>query len=263
MATWANFIALLGTHVSLYGDQCVALANWYHLYVINHPLPSGIQSAHQWYTTYDSQPNLQAVYDKIPYGSSPAQVGDVCVEYPTRGNDHGHICVVVTSSNGTYYETYDQNAPTRNVAKLRKTGAGCMGYLRPKNNPGTEEVALTEEQARLLKEIYDALRVGSSSMQSQLKSIKESTESILATLSEKVTRGSQQLTQKDDMAATQDFFNQVLALIDEIDAGFTAVGYDNIAEPAQINYYQSEAGVGETSIQQAVRAKISDTKLIT
>ena len=138
-----------------------------------------------------------------------------------------------------------------------------MGFLRPNQNPASSNVPLTEEQARLLKEINDAVRSGSNSLQSQLNSIKQSTESILATVSEKVRRGGQDISQKDDRAETQDFFNQVLDLINEIDAGFESVGYDNIAEPAQINYYQSEADPGESSVQVAVRNSLDDTKLIT
>lgn len=264
MATWADFLATLGTQVNVLGTQCVAVANYYHRDVLGKQLPSGIQSAHQWYTQFESKPQLVQNYDKIPASMTTARAGDVCVEYPTRGNDHGHICVVVTDWNGTFYETYDQNINgVQRVFKLRKTGAGCMGYLRPKNNPASSEVPLTEEQARLLKEINDAVRSGANSLQSQLNSIKQSTESILATVSEKVRRNGQDISQKDDRAATQDFFNQVLDLINEIDAGFESVGYDNIAEPAQINYYQSEADPGESSVQTAVRNSLDDTKLIT
>lgn len=269
MATWQQFLGTLGTTVNVLGTQCVGLANYYHRDVLGIPLPTGIGSAHQWWNTFPSQPNLFNYYDRIPRSSSQAQVGDIVVEYPDRSNfHHGHICVVVRGWNGVNYETYDQNVNgIQRVFKLTKSGREAYGFLRPKGNvgkafPAPQEEVLTAEQAKMLTEIYDAVRSGSTSLQSRLNSVKASSESILATVSELVNRSSVTYTQKQDRAMTQDFLYQVLDLLNEIDAGFTAVGYDNIAEPAQINYYQSEADPGESSIETAVRSELNKTKFI-
>lgn len=269
MATWQDFLNQLGKQINVFGTQCVAVANYYHRDVLGLTLPSGIGSAHQWWTTFQNQPNLYNNYDRIPRSAGQAQVGDIVVEYPDRSNgEHGHICVVVRAWNGVNYETYDQNVNgVERVFKLTKSGREAYGFLRPKSGirkayPGAEEEVLTSEQKRMLNEVYDAIRSGSSSIQSRLNAVKASTASILATVSELVVRGNQTYSQKDDRAMTQDFFVQILALLDEIDAGFEAVGYDNIAEPSQINYYQSEADPGESSVQDAVRSQLDSTKLI-
>lgn len=268
MATWNDFMGKLGQQVYLFGNQCVALANYYHRDVLGVPLPSGFWSAKQWWTEFSSQPNLYNTYDRIPMSSGKPQVGDIVVEYPSRYNgEYGHVCVVVRSWNGTNFETYDQNYIGLFVSRHTKTGSNAYGMLRPKSNysrafPAPIEEVLTPEQKRMLDEIHNAVRSSSSSIQTRLNAIKSSTSSILATVSELVVRLDGTRTQKDDRAMTQDFFNQVLSLLNEIDAGFTAIGYDNIAEPAQINYYQSEADPGESSVQTAVRDELDKTKLI-
>lgn len=268
MATWQQFLGTLGTTVNVFGIQCVALANYYHRDVLGIPLPSGFWSAHEWWTKFSGQPNLYNNYDRIPMSAGRPQVGDIVVEYPSRYNgEHGHVCVVVRSWNGTNFETYDQNYIGLYVSRHTKNGSNAYGMLRPKGNvsrafPAPEEEVLTPEQKRMLNEIHDAIRSGSNSIQTRLNAVKSSTSSILATVSEMVVRSDATRTQKDDRAMTQDFLNQVLALLDEIDAGFTSVGYDNIAEPAQINYYQSEADPGESSVQNAVRDELDKTKLI-
>lgn len=264
MATWEDFLRTLGTQVNVLGTQCVAVANYYHRDVLGLPLPGGIASAYQWYTTFPNQPNLYNNYTRFPAGTTTAQVGDIVVENRDRSNgEHGHICVVVSAWNGSFFETYDQNVNgVQRVFKLRKTGGTVMGYLRPNNGVAFAEEVLTEEQRKMLDEIYAATRLGSTGIQARLNAIKNATDSIYQTVSELVVRGATSYTQKDDRAMTQDFLNQVLDLLDDIDAGFTVVGYDNIAEPAQINYYSNEADPGESSVQDVVRDELDKTKII-
>lgn len=270
MATWNDFLAKKGSSIYEGGNQCVAVANWYHKYVLGLGQWPGVSSAAQWWEQYNSYATLKNNYIAIPATQGKPQVGDICVERRSRNNgEHGHICVVVSSWNGSSFQTYDQNVNGQKIVfQLKKTGAESLGYLRPKagvvagDGIAFEEEVLTPEQVRMLNEIYTGLRVGSSSIEYRLNMIKESVSSVLATVSEMVNRDGILYTQKDDRAMTQDFLVGILSLLDEIDAGFESVGYDNIAGVPQINYYQSEADPGETSIEETVRSEFDKTKLI-
>lgn len=150
MLTWAQFTAIPnGKRIVNHGyDQCVALANHYHTQVIGKPLPSGLGSAYQWWTTRNSQPNIKNNYN---FSSRPV-AGAIFV---SRGGIYnvpdGHIGIVTSvNSNGTF-NTMEQNAETwRYVGRYTRTNSksqGILGFLVPKNNPA--EAKLKKNQRRI------------------------------------------------------------------------------------------------------------------
>jgi hypothetical protein len=132
-----------GTRVVNYGaDQCVALANLYHVSVMGGTLTGTyINSAFQWWTDFEKYPQLTNVYTKVPV-SEPAKRGDIFVTERSNRYDpvHGHIGVVQTDWNGTTFGTMEQNAGSgsaRWVYRYNRITANIYGYLRPKNNVST------------------------------------------------------------------------------------------------------------------------------
>lgn len=133
--TWAQFTAIPNnTRILNHGyDQCVALVNYYTTDVLGAPLPSGIGSAHQWWNTRNTQPNL---INNFNFSSSPAAGGIFVGRNGIYDSPNGHVGVITSlNSNGTF-NTMEQNA-----GKYRYTGrytrgfANILGFLIPKKSP--------------------------------------------------------------------------------------------------------------------------------
>jgi hypothetical protein len=128
-----------GTRVFNYGaDQCVALANQYHVGTLGGTLrETYIQSAYQWWTDFERYPQFYNVYDKV---TSNPQRGDIFVttRSPMYDPVHGHIGVVERSWDGSTFGTMEQNAGSgakRWVWRYTRDMKSIAGFLRPKNNP--------------------------------------------------------------------------------------------------------------------------------
>lgn len=144
---WGQFISIPnGTRIVNYGyDQCVAVANLYHVSVYGKPLPTGIGAAYQWWTTYASQPNT---YNNYTQSQNPV-VGALVVWNTTWGGGYGHIGVVTgVNANGTF-NTLEQNAETwRYLGRYTRGRSAVLGFLVPRNNPAGS-VALAGNERRV------------------------------------------------------------------------------------------------------------------
>lgn len=150
--TYEEFFAIPdGTYVYNYGaDQCVALANQYDVGTLNLPLPSGIQSAFQWWTTFDSQPNLYNNFDKV---TSNPRKGDIFVgRYGYYQAENGHIGVVESDWNGSTFGTlengYWENGRSY-VRRFNRNMSYILGFLRPKKLPTPTPVAGDEDMKQI------------------------------------------------------------------------------------------------------------------
>lgn len=118
-----------------YGGQCVDLFRQYLNDVLNFPQPRGVVGAADFWTNYDSDPNLKNNFQKI--ANSPTGVpakGDVMVWNKKVGGGFGHISIFL-EGNVNLFTSLDQNWPT--LSKVTKTVhdyANVYGWLRP-NKP--------------------------------------------------------------------------------------------------------------------------------
>ena len=149
--TWANFTSIPnGTQVLNFGwDQCVALANKYHMEVIGGTLAGTyIQSAYQWWTDFDRYPQFTSKYYRVAAGDNP-QAGDIFISRHGMYNSaHGHIGVVVRGWDGSTFGTMEQNAGTwRYTGRYNRTKQNMLGYLRPRNNPAQVALSTNQRQA--------------------------------------------------------------------------------------------------------------------
>lgn len=122
-----------GTHVYNYGnDQCVALANLYTGGALQQPIPPGIQSAFQWWTTYAEKAALYDYFVQVP--DSPKK-GDIFVSKGgVYDNVHGHIGVVERDWDGSTFGTME-NGYWNGVSAMKRFSrnmANVLGFLRPK-----------------------------------------------------------------------------------------------------------------------------------
>jgi hypothetical protein len=124
----------VGTQILNHGyDQCVALANTYHEDVLGLPLPSGFESAFQWWDDFAAQPNLTANYIQV---TENPQHGDIFVgRYGLYQSANGHIGVVKENWDGSTFGTIEQNAgKNRYVDYYRRNHQNILGFLRPIQN---------------------------------------------------------------------------------------------------------------------------------
>ena len=115
-----------------YGGQCVDLFRQYLNDVLNFPQPRGVVGAADFWTNYDSDPNLKNNFQKI--ANSPTGVpakGDVMVWNKKAGGGFGHISIFL-EGNVNLFTSLDQNWPT--LSKVTKTVhdySNVYGWLRP------------------------------------------------------------------------------------------------------------------------------------
>ncbi len=115
-----------------YGGQCVDLFRQYLNDVLNFPQPRGVVGAADFWTNYDSDPNLKNNFQKI--ANSPTGVpakGDVMVWNKKAGGGFGHIAIFL-EGNVNLFTSLDQNWPT--LSKVTKTVhnyTNVLGWLRP------------------------------------------------------------------------------------------------------------------------------------
>jgi hypothetical protein len=153
--TFEEFMAIPnGTRVFNYGgDQCVALANLYHVSVLGGSLAgTRINSAYQWWTDFEKYPQFTTVYTKV---LDNPQRGDIFVAKPSRQYDpvHGHIGVVERSWNGSNFGTIEQNAGSgakRWVWRYTRNMSNIYGFLRPNNSPQPTPPNIKKEKNKMM-----------------------------------------------------------------------------------------------------------------
>lgn len=135
-----------GSYIQNYGaDQCVALANLYTVSPLQLPLPAGIQSAYQWWTTFGNQPNLYNNF--IQVGENP-QRGDIFVgRYGPYDSTHGHIGVVERSWDGSTFGTMENGywSGVSSMKRFNRDMRNILGFIRPKSLIPPPPVEIKEE----------------------------------------------------------------------------------------------------------------------
>lgn len=142
-----DFFAIpTNSHIFNYGaDQCVALANLYTVSALQLPLPSNIQSAFQWWTTFDGQPNLLDNFVKV----DTPQRGDIFIgRYGPYQAENGHIGVVERDWDGSTFGTME-NGYWNGVSQMKRFNRdmrNILGFIRPKSLiPPPAPIDLKEE----------------------------------------------------------------------------------------------------------------------
>jgi hypothetical protein len=124
-----------------YGAQCVDLARFYWRDVLGINQPRGVAGAKDFWTNYDSDPNLKNNFNKIPNTRELIPVmGDVMIWGSSYGK-WGHIAIV-TEGTIDNFTCFSQNDPTgtKSIIKYYKNFNGVLGVLRPKRpNNGSSE----------------------------------------------------------------------------------------------------------------------------
>lgn len=110
---------------------------------------------------------------------------------------------------------------------------------------------MTPEQSSQLTAIYNATVGSGSTIQSLLNSIKSDVVATLNIVDAKVTRNGQQITQREDNAATNTIARNILSKIREIEVELGNAGF-NIGTPDIVNY---------ELVGQVFRTELDKTKL--
>lgn len=96
-----------------YAGQCVDEFRQYHHDVLGKPQPRGVDGAADFWANYETDPNLNTFYEKIPYTKGLiVKVGDVCLWNKNEGGGKGHIDTVAKDITQDGFTGFDQNWPT-------------------------------------------------------------------------------------------------------------------------------------------------------
>lgn len=121
-----------------YGAQCVDLFRFFNRDVLGISQPRGVQGAKDFWSNYDSDPNLNNNFDKI--ANTPefiAKAGDVMIWNGWYG-PYGHIAII-TQADINKFTALSQNDPTNRETHLKEyTYSKVYGVLRPKNIDSSE-----------------------------------------------------------------------------------------------------------------------------
>lgn len=136
ITTWAAFTSIPnGTRIFNGGDECVAVANEYHLGVLGGSWVA-IQSAHEWWTGFSGLPTLTSKYMQ----SQTPVAGAVVVWNQSAANGwHGQIGVVLATNSDGSFTTLEQNygsgAQRWAYRYTHRKDSTLFGFLIPNNNP--------------------------------------------------------------------------------------------------------------------------------
>lgn len=124
-----------------YGNQCVDMARFYWRDVLGISQPRGVAGAKDFWTNYDTDPNLKNNFTKIPNTRELIpQKGDVIIWGSSYGK-WGHIAIA-TEGTIDNFSAFSQNDPTgtKSIIKYYPNFNGVLGVLRPKSpNNGSNE----------------------------------------------------------------------------------------------------------------------------
>lgn len=121
-----------------YQGQCTDLFRQYIQEVLDHPQPKGVSGAADFWTNFDSDPNLHNFFTKIP--NTPTGIpntGDVIIWNKKAGGGFGHVAIFVRG-NTTNFVSFDQNWPTLSVCtQTEHDYKNVYGWLRPNESAPT------------------------------------------------------------------------------------------------------------------------------
>lgn len=125
-----------------YSTQCVDLARFYWANVCEIKQPRGVAGAKDFWTNFDSDPNLNQNFTKIE--NTPEGVpkkGDVMI-WGSNYGPWGHIAVFISGDDKEFI-CFSQNDPagTLSIKKYYANYYGVLGWFRPNKdvNGGIEE----------------------------------------------------------------------------------------------------------------------------
>jgi len=117
-----------------YSTQCVDLIRQYIKEVLNQPQPRGVVGAKDFWTNYESDPNLNQYFNKIPKTQEgiPSK-GDIIVWGSTYGK-FGHIAII-NWANVNQFQALSQNDPIGSLTILKNYSYNhILGWFSPKGN---------------------------------------------------------------------------------------------------------------------------------
>jgi hypothetical protein len=128
-----------------YQGQCTDLFRQYNQDVLGINQPKGVVGAADFWTNYETDPNLLNNFEKIPNTDTFKPIkGDVMVWNKKAGGGYGHIAIVSDNkATLSKFFSFDQNWRALNVCEITEhTYTNCYGVLRPKKS---QEICLDKE----------------------------------------------------------------------------------------------------------------------
>lgn len=117
-----------------YGFQCVDLIRQYIKEVLNQPQPKGVTGAKDFFTNFETDPNLNQYFNKIV--NTPEGVpskGDIIIWGATYGA-YGHIAIV-NWANASQFQALSQNDPLGSLTTLKNYSYNhILGWFTPKKD---------------------------------------------------------------------------------------------------------------------------------
>ena len=124
-----------------YNGQCVDLARFYWDQVVGISQPKGVAGAKDFWTNYETDPNLKNNHEKIANTPTGVPVkGDIVIWNKNAGGGYGHISIFLEGDTNTFV-SFDQNWPT--LSKCTKTThnyTNVLGWLHPKEGSMANEL---------------------------------------------------------------------------------------------------------------------------
>lgn len=136
--TYPAFVALPnGTEIYNHGaNECVAVANQYHVGVLELPLPQGFSSAYEWWTRRGEK---REIYENYDFSRVPEPGALFVAKGGIYDPIDGHIGQVYGVRDGgftTLEQNTGKNPPQRYLYRhFRIRDANVYGFLIPKKNP--------------------------------------------------------------------------------------------------------------------------------
>jgi hypothetical protein len=114
--------------------QCVDLIRQYIKEVLNQPQPKGVTGAKDFFTNFETDPNLNQYFNKIV--NTPEGVpsrGDIIIWGATYGA-YGHIAIV-NWANASQFQALSQNDPLGSLTTLKNYSYNhILGWFSPKKD---------------------------------------------------------------------------------------------------------------------------------
>lgn len=142
-----------------YRGQCVDLFRQYIKECLTGNQPKGVTGAADFWSNYDSDPNLNQYFDKIPNTLEfiPSE-GDVMIWNKRAGGGFGHVAVVKSASQDNFV-SFDQNWSKISYCELvNHTYSNVYGVLRPKGIMANELDTCLKDRQKFWDERDSLLR---------------------------------------------------------------------------------------------------------
>ena len=134
-----------------YGDQCVDLIRQYIKEVLVQPQPRGVTGAKDFWANYETDPNLNKYFTKIPNTPDGVpQKGDIII-WGAYGN-YGHIAII-NWANASQFQALSQNDPIGSKTVLKNYSyKSILGWFHPEENMSDLSVCL-EQHTQLVDKL--------------------------------------------------------------------------------------------------------------